>query len=104
MELEHSIPLFPQGHGAIEVQHKGILKYIQIYRLDNSQRNISIKEWRQAIDRYVYAYNQTPSSVTGIAPLELMRGQPVRGWLPESKETFERTTDYANVREMDWKK
>ena len=102
IELEHSIPLWPQANGAIEVQHKGLLKALKVHQSENALRSITLKEWQQVIDTYVEAYNHTPNVMTGFPPMDLMHGRPMGSRLPDLRENLQRISDFEEVKETDW--
>ncbi|XP_062534378.1 uncharacterized protein K02A2.6-like isoform X1 [Armigeres subalbatus] len=75
IRLIRTIPYWPQMNGLVERQNQGILRTLRIAKAINA-------DWRKAVRDYVYAYNTTPHSVTGKAPMELMTGRPVKDLLP----------------------
>lgn len=75
IRLIRTIPYWPQMNGLVERQNQGILRTLRIAKAINA-------DWRKAIRDYVYAYNTTPHSVTGRAPMELLTGRPVKDLLP----------------------
>lgn len=75
IRLVRTIPYWPQMNGLVERQNQGILRTLRIAKAIKA-------DWRKAIRDYVYAYNTTPHSVTGKAPMELLTGRPVKDLLP----------------------
>lgn len=94
IKLDHSIPLWAQSNGEVERQNQGIKKALRIAKLEK-------KNWKEAVEVEVDAYNKRPHSVTGIAPLELLINRRVRSFLPERKQESNRVDDYEGVREKD---
>lgn len=88
-----TIPYWPQMNGLVERQNQGILRTLRIAKAINV-------DWRKAIKDYVYAYNTTPHSVTGKAPMELMTGRPVKDLLPSLRTEPNLRRD-EDVRERD---
>nr|XP_029729552.1 uncharacterized protein LOC115266973 [Aedes albopictus] len=80
-------------NGLVERQNQGILRTLRIAKAINV-------DWRKAIKDYVYAYNTTPHSVTGKAPMELMTGRPVKDLLPSLRTEPNLRRD-EDVRERD---
>lgn len=92
IQLNHSIPLWPQSNGEVEVQNKGIKKILQIA---NAQKS----DWKKSLQTYNSFYNKRPHSVTGTAPIELMMNRKVRNLLPSLRN--EEPIDKEGIREKD---
>ncbi|XP_058840882.1 uncharacterized protein K02A2.6-like [Topomyia yanbarensis] len=75
IRLVRTIPYWPQMNGLVERQNQGILRALRIARAVKA-------DWRKAVQDYVYAYNTTPHSVTGKAPMELLTGRPIKDLRP----------------------
>lgn len=78
VKLIHSTPLNPTENGLVERAMQGINKITTIAKLGK-------KNWAQALEDYVAAYNSWPHHVTKIPPAELMFGRVVRSVVPNSK-------------------
>lgn len=78
VKLEHSTALNPTENGLVERSMQGINKISAVARLNK-------RNWKEALEEYVSAYNSWPHSVTKIPPAELMFGRSIRSLLPNSK-------------------
>ncbi|XP_062557693.1 uncharacterized protein K02A2.6-like [Armigeres subalbatus] len=101
IRLVRTIPYWPQMNGLVERQNQGILRTLRIAKAIKA-------DWRKAVQDYVYAYNTTPHSVTGKAPMELLTGGPVKDLLPSLRtETHwrqdEETRDKDAIKKMQGK-
>ena len=68
-------PLWPQANGEVERQNRSLLKSLKIAQL-------SKKDHRAELRRFLLAYRSTPHTVTGVSPAELMTGRVMRTKLP----------------------
>ena len=68
--IKHSktIPLWLQANGAIERQNR------------------SGKDWKEAVQTYLVAYQNTPHPSTGVCPSELLFGRTLRTKIPGLRE------------------
>lgn len=75
IRLIRTIPYWPQMNGLVERTNQGILRALRIAKATH-------QDWRKAVREHVYTYNTTPHSITGMAPMELLTGRPVKDLLP----------------------
>ena len=68
-------PMWPAANGEVERQNRSLLKSLKIAQ-------ISGKDYKAELRKFLLAYRSTPHSVTGVSPGELMIGRPIRGKLP----------------------
>ena len=69
------IPLWPQSNGEVERFNATILKIVRIANLEG-------KNWRGALQDFLFQYRTTPHTVTGKSPAELLMGRKLRDKLP----------------------
>lgn len=70
----------------MERGNETILKIAPIARLEG-------KDWRIALQNFLFQYRVTPHTVTGVSPAELLIGRTLRGKLPRVEFSKDRTTD-----------
>lgn len=90
----HSIPLWPQSNGEVEIQNKGIKRILQIAIAQKAN-------WKKMLQTYISMYNKRPHSTTGIPPIELLMNKKVRYLLPLEKESERNDLVTESVREND---
>ena len=69
-------PLWAQDNGEVERQNRSLLKSLRVAQLSKS------RDVKAEYCRFLMAYRSTPHAVTGVAPIELMTGRPMRTKLP----------------------
>lgn len=94
IHLQHSIPLWPQSNGEVEIQNKGIKRILQIAFAQKGN-------WKKMLQTYVSTYNKRPHSTTGVPPLELLLNKKVRHLLPLEKGTELGNAITESIREKD---
>ena len=68
-------PMWPQANGEVERQNRSLLKSLKI-------ANLSGRDYKAELRKFLMAYRSTPHSVTGVSPAELMLGRPMKTKLP----------------------
>ncbi|XP_058827498.1 uncharacterized protein K02A2.6-like [Topomyia yanbarensis] len=76
IHLNHSSPYWPQANGEVERQNRSLLKRLKI-------SNALYGNWKVELDDYLILYNNSPHSVTGRAPSELLQSRKLRYKLPQ---------------------
>lgn len=76
IHLNHSTPYWPQANGEVERQNRSLLKRLKI-------SNALYGNWKTELDDYLILYNNSPHSVTGKAPSELLQNRKLRYKLPQ---------------------
>lgn len=76
IHLNHSSPYWPQANGEVERQNRSLLKRMKI-------ANALYDDWKAELDQYLQLYNNTPHTITGMAPSELLQNRKVRTKLPQ---------------------
>lgn len=103
--LQRAVPLWPQSNGEIEIMHKALKRSLiatnETHKMKEPNRKLTAKEWDDIVQKYVYDYNNTPHSVTGIPPFELHFNRPMNHELPARREHMRRTTDNEELKERD---
>ena len=90
IEQIRTSPYHPQSDGALERWHaclKGMMK----------KADVELKNWDKSLKYLLFAYRDTPHSVTGFSPFELLFGRDVKGplslihssWLDHDAEGIE---------------
>jgi len=80
------VPYWPQSNGEVERGNETILKIVRIARLEG-------KDWRKALENFLFQYRVTPHTVTGVSPAELLMGRTLRDKLPRVKFSKDRPTE-----------
>jgi hypothetical protein len=75
IQWRSTTPLWPQANGEVERQNRSLLKSLKIAQL-------SKRDYRAELRKFLLAYRSTPHSVTGVSPSELMLGRTIRTKLP----------------------
>lgn len=75
IHLNHTSPYWPQANGEVERQNRSLLKRMKI-------ANALYDDWKAELNSYLDLYNNTPHSVTGKAPSELLLNRKLRTKLP----------------------
>lgn len=96
IHLNHTSPYWPQANGEVERQNRSLLKRMKI-------ANALYNDWKAELNHYLELYNNTPHTVTGKAPSELLQSRRLRTKLPciDDVETIPPSTDF---RDQDWEK
>lgn len=79
IHLNHTSPYWPQANGEVERQNRSLLKRLKI-------ANALYGSWKAEMDRYLEMYNNTPHSVTGKAPSELLQNRRLRFKFPDLED------------------
>ena len=80
------IPYWPQSNGEVERCNKTLLKIIRIASLEG-------KDWKKALQNFLFQYRTTPHTVTGLSPGELLMGRRLNDKLPKVTIPSERITE-----------
>lgn len=75
IEIRHSIPYTPRINGEVERVNRTLGKILTISHNSGS-------DWRKSIKKYIFDYGNTPHTVTGVPPLQLMLGRKARDGFP----------------------
>ncbi|XP_055522753.1 uncharacterized protein K02A2.6-like [Wyeomyia smithii] len=88
INLNHTSPYWPQANGEVERQNRSLLKRMKIANALNN-------DWKAELNHYLELYNNTPHTVTGKAPSELLQSRRLRTKLPciDDLETIPPSTD-----------
>jgi transposase InsO family protein len=79
IELNSTIPYWPQQNGEVERQNRSVLKRLKISH--------SLKlNWKQELKKYLMMYNTSPHSTTGKTPTELLIGRTIRDRIPSFQD------------------
>ena len=68
-------PYWPQSNGEVERCNKTLLKIIRIANLEG-------RDWKKAVQDFLFHYRATPHTVTGLSPAELLMGRRLHDKLP----------------------
>ena len=77
---------WPQSNGEVERGNETILKIVRIARLEG-------KDWRKALENFLFQYRVTPHTVTRLSPAELLMGRKLRDKLPRVEFSKDRATE-----------
>ena len=80
------IPYWPQSNGEVERCNKTLLKVIRIASLEG-------KDWKKALQNFLFQYRTTPHTITGLSPGELLMGRRLNDKLPKVTIPSERITE-----------
>ena len=72
--------------GEVERCNKTLLKIIRIATLEG-------KDWKKALQNFLFQYRTTPHTVTGLSPAELLMGRRLKDKLPKVSIPSERITE-----------
>ncbi|XP_055611823.1 uncharacterized protein K02A2.6-like [Uranotaenia lowii] len=91
IHLNHTTPYWPQANGEVERQNRSLLKRMKI-------ANALYGDWKSELQQYLQMFNNTPHTVTGKAPSELLQNRKLRYKLPDigDIETSPPSTDFAD--------
>ena len=97
IQLNLTIPYWPQMNGEVERQNRTILKRLRIAETEG-------KNWKEELDKFLLMHRATPHAVTGKSPSELLFGWNIRDKIPSLSENIPKVND-EEVRDADaWKK
>ncbi|XP_062533298.1 uncharacterized protein K02A2.6-like [Armigeres subalbatus] len=96
IHLNHTSPYWPQANGEVERQNRSLLKRMKI-------AHALYNDWKAELDDYLDLYNNTPHTITGKAPSELLQGRKLRSKLP-AFEDLESTPPSSDFRDQDFEK
>ena len=80
------IPYWPQSNGEVERCNETLLKIIRIANLEG-------KDWKKALQDFLFQYRTTPHTVTGLSPAELLMGRRLNDKLPRVAIPTDRITE-----------
>ncbi|XP_053698503.1 uncharacterized protein K02A2.6-like [Sabethes cyaneus] len=91
IHLNHTSPYWPQANGEVERQNRSLLKRMKIAHAIHG-------DWKAELDHFLELYNNTPHTITGKAPSELLQGRKLRSKLPqwEDLETVPPGSDFRD--------
>ncbi|XP_062557925.1 uncharacterized protein LOC134222787 [Armigeres subalbatus] len=91
IHLNHTTPYWPQANGEVERQNRSLLKRMKIAHALHDN-------WKAELEHYLNLYNNTPHTITGKAPSELLQGRKLRSKLPQvdDLETVPPSTDFRD--------
>ena len=75
-----------QSNREVERGNETILKIVHIARLEE-------KDWRTALENFVFQYRVTPHTVTGVSPAELLMRRKLRDKLPRVEFSKDHATE-----------
>ena len=96
IHLNHTSPYWPQANGEVERQNRSLLKRMKI-------AHALYDDWKAELDKFLDLYNNTPHTITGKAPSELLQGRKLRSKLP-TFEDIETTPPSSDFRDQDFEK
>ena len=80
------VPYWPQCNGEVERCNETLLKIVRIVQLER-------RDWRKAVQDFLFQFRVTPHTVTGILPAELLMGRKLRDKLPKVEFSGEQVTE-----------
>ncbi|CAB4040935.1 Transposon Tf2-6 poly [Paramuricea clavata] len=80
------VPYWPQSNGGVERCNETLLKIVRISRIEG-------KDWKKALEDFLFHYRVTPHIVTGTTPAELLMGRKLREKLPRVEVNESRVTE-----------
>ena len=86
IDHKKGIPYWPQSNGEVERANETILKIVRIARVEG-------KDWKKALENFLFQYRVTPHTVTGLSPAELLMGRKLRDKLPRVEFSKDRATE-----------
>lgn len=91
IHLNHTSPYWPQANGEVERQNRSLLKRMKI-------ANALYDDWKAELNSYLELYNNTPHTVTGKAPSELLQNRKLRTKLPciDDLQTMPPSSDFRD--------
>ena len=86
-------PYWPQANATIERFNRTVEKAIRTAHVEG-------RDWRKALDTFLFNYRATPHAMTGVSPAKIMFGREIRTKVPEiSKSEQSETLDSALARD-----
>ena len=79
-------PYWPQSNSEVEHCNKTLLKITRIVSLEG-------KDWKKALQNFLFQYRTTPYTVTGLSSAELLMGRRLNDKLPRVTIPSERITE-----------
>ena len=86
-------PRWPAANGEVERQNRSIMKRIRIAHAEG-------KDYKTELKRYLVSYRNSPHSITGKSPAEMLFGRKLRGKLPQLSSVY----DDIETRDLDHEK
>ena len=86
IEHKKGVLYWPQSNGEVERCNETLLKIVRIARLE-------ARDWRKALQDFLFQYRVTPHTVTRISPAELLMGRKLRDKLPQVEFKKEQATE-----------
>lgn len=86
IDHKRGIPYWPSSNGEVERSNETILKIIRIAHLEG-------RDWKKALEDFLFHYRTTPHTVTGISPAELLMGRQLRDKLPKLQIPKDKCTE-----------
>ena len=83
---QKGMPYWPQSNGEVERSNQTLLKIIRIANLEG-------KDWKKALQDFLFHYRTTPHTVTGLSPAKLLMGRRLNDKLPRVTIPTDRTSD-----------
>ena len=77
---------WPQSNGEVERCNETLLKVIRIANLEG-------KDWKKALQDFLFQYRTTSHTVTGLSPAELLMGRRLNVKLPRVAIPTDRITE-----------
>ena len=79
-------PHWPKSNGEVERCNKTLLKEIRI-------TNLEVKDWKKAVQDFLFHYRTTPRTVTGLSPAALLMGRRLNEKLPKVTISTDRISE-----------
>ena len=92
--INRAVPYWPQANGHVERMNRSLLKRLKISQ-------ILKRSWKEDLRRYVFVYNTSPHSITGMPPAELHKGRKIRTEIPSVRDLETGQPPLNDVRERD---
>ena len=86
IEHKKGVPYWPQSNGQVERCNETVLKIIRIAQLEG-------RDWKKALEDFLFHYRTTPHTVTGFSPAELLMGRKLRDKIPKLQFPSDRATE-----------
>jgi hypothetical protein len=74
-------PKWPESNGEVERQNRSLMKRIQIAHSNHADYKTAVQQW-------MFIHRNTPHSITGKTPSEMLFGRPVRTKIPGIQAVF----------------